>query len=60
KVRSRPDEYSTDAGVVTVSIGISTIKGKVIDTDNLFLQADNSLYKAKTSGRNRCEAFCCG
>ncbi|MEZ9873144.1 MULTISPECIES: sensor domain-containing diguanylate cyclase [Vibrio] len=53
-------EYSTDAGVVTVSIGISTIKGKVIDTDNLFLQADNSLYKAKTSGRNRCEAFCCG
>ncbi|MEZ9541940.1 diguanylate cyclase [Vibrio sp. 10N.286.48.C11] len=53
-------EYSTDAGVVTVSIGISTIKGKVIDTDNLFLQADKSLYKAKTSGRNRCEAFCCG
>ena len=50
-------EYSTDAGVVTVSIGISTIKGKVIDTDNLFLQADKSLYKAKTLGRNRCEAF---
>ena len=50
-------EYSTDAGVVTVSIGISTIKGRLIDTDNLFLQADKSLYKAKALGKNRCETF---
>lgn len=37
---------------VTVSIGISSIDGKVIPAQDLLEQADLALYKAKNSGRN--------
>ena len=39
-----------------VSIGVSTSNDKVSFTD-LFSQADNALYKAKTLGRNRTEIY---
>jgi diguanylate cyclase (GGDEF)-like protein len=48
--------YSEHKIRVTVSIGISTVKGNVsedIDMDHLIDQADMALYQAKNNGRNR-------
>lgn len=47
-----------DGRTVTVSIGVATYPDvSVSDTDDLITYADNALYKAKTSGRNRVEVF---
>lgn len=37
----------------TVSIGVATLKNKECDLDKLLSQADEALYEAKRSGRNR-------
>jgi two-component system cell cycle response regulator len=43
---------------VTLSLGVATFpSSKVVDIDSLFRQADEALYRAKQSGRNRVEAM---
>lgn len=37
----------------TISIGVSTLKDKNTNLDILLMQADNALYQAKESGRNK-------
>ncbi|MBF0377518.1 MAG: diguanylate cyclase [Desulfamplus sp.] len=63
-----PHKMGTEAGVVTVSIGVATLcpvtdydgrfnksdkDGQDRGPDNLLKKADNALYKAKHDGRNR-------
>lgn len=38
---------------ITISLGISTMPGDTADLETLLDQADEALYSAKTSGRNR-------
>ena len=38
---------------ITVSIGISSLDGRTIDTDTLISEADQALYHAKATGRNQ-------
>jgi diguanylate cyclase (GGDEF)-like protein len=42
---------------VTVSVGVSTIKGEALDVNLALRTADSALYEAKNKGRNRVE--CC-
>ncbi|HEY1451728.1 MAG TPA: GGDEF domain-containing protein [Solirubrobacteraceae bacterium] len=47
-------EQRKPAGVaITVSIGISTASGEHVEYESLFKAADEALYEAKRSGRNR-------
>jgi diguanylate cyclase (GGDEF)-like protein len=39
----------------TVSIGVARLRGEHDTLDTLMSRADQALYRAKTSGRNRCE-----
>jgi diguanylate cyclase (GGDEF)-like protein/PAS domain S-box-containing protein len=41
-----------DAGIVTVSIGIETLKADKLNKTDLFKHADIALYSAKDNGRN--------
>jgi diguanylate cyclase (GGDEF)-like protein len=38
---------------ITVSIGISSLDGRIIDTNTLISEADQALYHSKASGRNQ-------
>ncbi len=38
---------------ITLSIGISSVDGRTIDTDTLISEADQALYHAKANGRNQ-------
>ena len=40
----------------TVSIGVATNDGEISNADDLFKSADQKLYQAKNSGRNRVAA----
>ncbi|MBX9840841.1 MAG: GGDEF domain-containing protein [Xanthobacteraceae bacterium] len=42
----------SDGSRVTVSIGVATTAGDVVDYDSLFQLADRCLYQAKAAGRN--------
>lgn len=49
-------EIPLDSGLplrITVSIGVVTLQDKPINIDTLLSQADEALYQAKNSGRNR-------
>lgn len=47
-------EQARPAGVaVTVSIGVSAASGERVEYESLFKAADQALYRAKRSGRNR-------
>jgi diguanylate cyclase (GGDEF)-like protein len=46
--------FTTDQAIhVTISIGIAEYKPKMTSMDELLILADDMLYKAKNSGRNR-------
>lgn len=44
-------------GSIQVSIGIATSPENVVSTETTLNQADEALYQAKKSGRNRCVVF---
>lgn len=48
-------EENGDYGVVTISVGASCINPATGEIKQIFRQADQLLYKAKASGRNRAE-----
>ena len=48
-------EYSSAADIVTVSIGVATSRSTTTAPEDLVKAADDMLYKAKESGRNK---FC--
>ncbi len=51
-----PHAYSTSAGVVTVSVGLTGQIPRAQDAPNqLMMAADAALYKAKAGGRNRAQ-----
>jgi len=49
--------YSDAADTVTVSIGIASLSGGLLNETDLLKQADTALYKAKENGKNRCEMY---
>ena len=49
---SKPFRIADHEIVIGVSVGISIAKGKDIEADELFKQADLALYQAKEDGRN--------
>lgn len=49
-----PHEHSSVASIVTVSVGVACKASEILDTrDDLLKLADDRLYRAKASGRNR-------
>lgn len=52
-VAETPFEYEGDTISVTVSIGLHTAEGEDIDPTQFIKFADENLYRAKNSGRNR-------
>lgn len=46
-------QYEGQRIPVTISLGVTSLKGRTIDWQSLFKEADQALYKAKNSGRNR-------
>ncbi len=52
-VGNEPFEYEGDTITVTISVGVATLTGQNVDVDSFIKIADENLYKAKRSGRNR-------
>lgn len=52
-----PHEVSTTESVVTVSVGLSSMHADEMTYVDLFKQADEALYVAKASGKNRTKVF---
>ena len=52
-------ERSSPLKIVTLSLGVATMgkEGMIMSDEDLIRHADEALYKAKESGRNRSEAF---
>jgi diguanylate cyclase (GGDEF)-like protein len=41
------------ANIITVSIGVASLAGEALNDIDLFKQADNALYQAKSNGRDQ-------
>jgi diguanylate cyclase (GGDEF)-like protein len=54
---SFPHRESQPGGAVTISIGISTFGAKVDTPETMIDAADQALYRAKSRGKNRVEAY---
>jgi diguanylate cyclase (GGDEF)-like protein/PAS domain S-box-containing protein len=48
---------SNVASVITVSIGLTSMKGDLLNESDLLKQADMALYSAKGAGRNQCKVY---
>jgi diguanylate cyclase (GGDEF)-like protein len=57
RIRQRVEETRFSNRKVTISIGIATCSNELNTTNALIAAADNALYKAKKSGRNKVELF---
>ena len=53
RVEAEPVNFEGEVIKVTISVGVATIKGETMDTDGIIRMADENLYEAKRSGRNR-------
>ncbi len=53
----QPLQYGGISSRCGVSIGIAQEKGRDLDTRQMLVNADIALYRAKGTGRNRCEFF---
>ncbi len=57
KIRKKVDEktfvYESTSLDLTISIGVATVDKEKVSIDALYKKADEQLYKAKESGRNR-------
>jgi diguanylate cyclase (GGDEF)-like protein len=61
-VAARPFTYTTPDGEavslpITISLGVAELPGHALTTDSLLVAADNALYHAKRSGRNRVVSY---
>jgi diguanylate cyclase (GGDEF)-like protein len=54
---AKPFTLGPDVVRVTASIGVSLYPGDVADLDQLLRHADQAMYRAKESGRNRYQMF---
>mgnify|MGYP000736397513 CR=1 FL=1 len=45
--------FSDTANIITVSIGVASLSGPTLNSNDLFKQADAALYQAKENGRNQ-------
>ena len=52
-VANTPFEYDGDRFYVTISVGVYTLTGENMDPLTFIKRADDNLYRAKHSGRNR-------
>ncbi|WP_233104149.1 GGDEF domain-containing protein [Haliangium ochraceum] len=52
-VGGEPFEYEGDRFQVTISVGVHTLYGQSLDVKGFIKHADDNLYRAKRSGRNR-------
>jgi diguanylate cyclase (GGDEF)-like protein len=50
-----PNENVQPNGDLTVSVGVATYSSTISTVTDLIREADNALYRAKRSGRNRIE-----
>ncbi|MBV1961197.1 MAG: diguanylate cyclase [Immundisolibacteraceae bacterium] len=50
-------EYFGPGAVLTVSIGVASLRGSELNEDDLLNHADRALYIAKEAGRNRCQVY---
>jgi diguanylate cyclase (GGDEF)-like protein/PAS domain S-box-containing protein len=50
-----PNENAQPNGDLTVSVGVATYSSTIATVTDLIREADNALYRAKRSGRNRIE-----
>jgi diguanylate cyclase (GGDEF)-like protein len=48
-----PVQCARDVIPVTVSLGVATVAGDIVQADDFLRAADEALYKAKRTGRNR-------
>ncbi|MBS3755591.1 MAG: diguanylate cyclase [Desulfobacterales bacterium] len=48
-----PGNYADNDLFITASIGVAVYRRDLASVDELFLEADKALYKAKTDGKNR-------
>jgi diguanylate cyclase (GGDEF)-like protein len=57
RIRQAVAQVSWPLRPITVSIGVCCLQGGDIDATMLFKRADEALYFAKASGRNRCQMW---
>ena len=53
RVEAEPVNFEGEVLKVTISVGVATIQGETVDSDTIIRMADENLYEAKRSGRNR-------
>ena len=53
RVEAEPVNFEGEVIKVTISVGVATIQGETVDSDTIIRMADENLYEAKRSGRNR-------